>query len=615
MHHLEKEVIDPNVERGRRVQQAVEGWSQYVAPYNPPTDSSVPLPDAIVEIMTCLLDATTQESTLSHPAALPYVKRLEKNWPTIWMWIQLLYAHSTATLKKLRAISVPGRPPPTSAKQLLEKERHKHELLVRALLLFLGLESDQEASTHGLVRLVYSTQGVFEMVVTAWIEEAEDDSAVAGFPTSSVHHDSLLYTAPNFQKLLIAGCGGRSDKAADLILRRLSLNIHRTKWQKHDLRDIYRNLIQQMHFAQNAMRFRNSTVSDALRAHPGFVACFVDVMICLLSPPFSTPPTPLFGLAMVSVDLYLSAVASHIAIRQILESPFFDIISRIALVHYTPQEKAGLHIFNSSCCHILANMRQFAIYRPLLLKTGQHLPSIYQLTEKTTGNLAEGLLDLQLEAERLVETYKQYKRRPHPVFCCGNRQCILTTDETSLFRCRSCKIALYCSKECQQQDWRDNHKPLCNAMSQSDEALLPQSSPDLRWLAHLITRDMIKEPSYLPFQEDAAGRLTDILIMNYRSQERPEKTVTSLANPSKLTEAGLLPEVARDAWFRSLTPRRNAHSSGNNPETIAVLIILPSAGVKITALLTYPSLKPPDEHDVHVTWILLEYSQPKEVES
>lgn len=146
-------------------------------------------------------------------------------------------------------------------------------------------------------------------------------------------------------------------------------------------------------------------------------------------------------------------------------------------------------------------------------------------------------------------------------------------------------------------------------------ALLPQSSPDLRWLAHLITRDMIKEPSYLPFQEDTAGRLTDILIMNYRSQERPEKTVTSLANPSKLTEAGLLPEVARDAWFRSLTPRRNAHSSGNNPETIAVLIILPSSGVKITALLTYPSLKPPDEHDVHVTWVLLEYSQPKEVES
>ena len=376
--------------------------------------------------MTFLLDATTQEATLSHPAVLPYVKRLEDIWPTIWIWIQLLYAHSTAVLKQLRAISVPGRAPPTSAKRHLEKERHKYELLIHALLFFLGLESDREASTHGLVRLVYSTHGVFGMVVTAWIEEAEDDSAVAGFPTSSVHHDSLLYTAPNFQKLLIAGCGGRSEKAADLILRRISLNLHRTKWQKHEIRDVYRNLIQQMHFAQNAMRFRNSALADALRAHPGFVACFVDVMICLLGPPFSTPPTPLFGLAMVSVDLYLSAVTSHTAIRQTLESPFFDIISGIALVHYTPQEKAGLHIFNSSCCHILANMRQFSLYRPILLKIAQHLPSICQLTEKTTGDMAESLLDLQSEAERLVETYKQYKRGPPPVFCCGNRQvCLL----------------------------------------------------------------------------------------------------------------------------------------------------------------------------------------------
>jgi hypothetical protein len=45
-----------------------------------------------------------------------------------------------------------------------------------------------------------------------------------------------------------------------------------------------------------------------------------------------------------------------------------------------------------------------------------------------------------------------------------NKICRYCGDEDSKFSCGNCKIALYCSKECQSKDWKQaGHKSICNS--------------------------------------------------------------------------------------------------------------------------------------------------------
>ena len=52
----------------------------------------------------------------------------------------------------------------------------------------------------------------------------------------------------------------------------------------------------------------------------------------------------------------------------------------------------------------------------------------------------------------------------HPYSCClicGSDGCV--DDRKELLRCSGCKQALYCSTECQREDWRV-HKRECNLL-------------------------------------------------------------------------------------------------------------------------------------------------------
>jgi hypothetical protein len=79
------------------------------------------------------------------------------------------------------------------------------------------------------------------------------------------------------------------------------------------------------------------------------------------------------------------------------------------------------------------------------------------------------ILQVQLDSgvpSPIPEWYEFSTRRFGPRFLgfysCNNRGCWKTeTLEESFARCTQCKLAFYCSRECQKEDWKARHKYLC----------------------------------------------------------------------------------------------------------------------------------------------------------
>lgn len=423
-NHMDRTISSNASSPGLKLQQVIEGWSRYIVPFTSNADISGELPGGLAGLIAMVLHNTTRsgraETGLSHPAVSMHIKRLEDLWPTIWIWIKKLYARFSRVREQLRDVSGPGRRPFDDPG--LTRDRNCYDIVVGSLLFFLGLHSERNVSTNGFIDLVKGTEGVLQMLATCWIDEARDDRAVMGFASSTLHHPSMSHALPDIEQLIVAGCSAGNVEAAKLALVRIRLNLLRLQWQSgFDMREVYQNLLRDCGYVQNAMRHPESPLCNALRADSNFVACFIDVMVYLLEPPHTTPPPQLFGTAAITIEVYMTT-ASPKAIRQTLEHPFFDVIERVILIHYTPQEKARLQNFNTSCSNIIAKICQSSLYQPILIKIRQNMPSIDRLIEKTAGKLPGQLLDLKSQSEILLRVHGQYKQDGPPVFCCGNKQ-------------------------------------------------------------------------------------------------------------------------------------------------------------------------------------------------
>jgi hypothetical protein len=69
----------------------------------------------------------------------------------------------------------------------------------------------------------------------------------------------------------------------------------------------------------------------------------------------------------------------------------------------------------------------------------------------------------QASVHKLEPHLVDLSAKEHTCFECGAKRC---EDGAALFRCARCKMAQYCSAECQRQDWKKNHKQLCAQLKQ-----------------------------------------------------------------------------------------------------------------------------------------------------
>ncbi|KAK7000199.1 hypothetical protein R3P38DRAFT_3285563 [Favolaschia claudopus] len=104
-----------------------------------------------------------------------------------------------------------------------------------------------------------------------------------------------------------------------------------------------------------------------------------------------------------------------------------------------------------------------------------------------------------LEHWNFVFKMIEYRLRIHQLytdgnlnFClaCGNVKCAAPMSTThKLRRCGGCSFSLYCSKECQVQDWRFGHRHACALLSTRRHDYSHLSDKDRSFLRHLIFED------------------------------------------------------------------------------------------------------------------------------
>ncbi|KAK7435112.1 hypothetical protein VKT23_019805 [Stygiomarasmius scandens] len=56
--------------------------------------------------------------------------------------------------------------------------------------------------------------------------------------------------------------------------------------------------------------------------------------------------------------------------------------------------------------------------------------------------------------------WEEYKNEGN--FCCSNTECAGSDNEGLPKQCTRCTIAFYCSRSCQKQDWKHNHREICS---------------------------------------------------------------------------------------------------------------------------------------------------------
>ncbi|KZP24477.1 hypothetical protein FIBSPDRAFT_1042235, partial [Athelia psychrophila] len=537
-------------------QNAILGW-QCIAPHTPPesdiSSHNFP-PDSILMLVINLLSQTEEISGLNDPAVVPHIKQLMDIWPTVWIWIRLFYAwvdlHKDA-LPKAR----------------LDKERHRYITTIQALLFFLGYNKEREAFLNELTTLVKETDGVLAMIATSWIEEAKDQHAFLGFPASGIHLITNDEIISEFEQRVLAKCNGSKSEMASLALHRIAHSLRRTRFKT-----LYYHLVIDMAYVHAMMGDPSTTLHHAFKTHPGYVALFVDVMLCLLSAPHLAHMPVYFGLVTSAMNLMVMNIdnfPSYAEFRELLDhTRFWEVITRGALAARSAHDTW-----------------------PILSRIGQDYAGISAFIGNQATPATTSLLDLRSQIIPFVAVYKAFKKSSPTIFCCGNRECDFNDKEGTLHRCSGCKLVLYCSNNCQKQDWRGVHKDFCNAMSRQIQALFPMSSPDLRWLAHLIKNNFLQMPLPSSTGEDC------FYTINYCSLEQPEGRLIDIVDEGLLQP---IPHGSDNAWRDISRSRKSGHDGIQPTQTVLIQVLLPQgkdARACATALLTYPerSVIPPND--------------------
>ncbi|CAF0780780.1 unnamed protein product [Brachionus calyciflorus] len=180
-----------------------------------------------------------------------------------------------------------------------------------------------------------------------------------------------------------------------------------------------------------------------------------------------------------------------------IDESFFFLRHRVH-AHSRFGEKVPIHFYNES-----NEMPVSFTWQDL--KKGHTLAILYA-ERKTFLDLSEGirqealetcyvfktgLKNLEEEASKVLDLKDlNFKKSPEKCFSCG-------VEKESLLRCAKCKLAVYCSKECQVKSWQSVHKNLCSQMDVLLRlASLPRNRKFKKYLSFCPGQDFLSEYVY-----------------------------------------------------------------------------------------------------------------------
>ena len=126
----------------------------------------------------------------------------------------------------------------------------------------------------------------------------------------------------------------------------------------------------------------------------------------------------------------------------------------------------------------LSNSEQRRLYRCL---RSQMLRQLISCDGAETMNDLVGILQKEMESGTPAPVpdwyeYSTVRMRPRKIGYdgCSNRGCYRTEvhDKPRFSRCSKCKVAIYCSRDCQATDWKARHKKVCKSAAEQREKII-----------------------------------------------------------------------------------------------------------------------------------------------
>ncbi|KZP30863.1 hypothetical protein FIBSPDRAFT_95129 [Athelia psychrophila] len=322
-------------------------------------------------------------------------------WPTIWIWIRLLNERAIHVRETSSLLSEPQ----SAADHCI------HPTLVNSVLFFLGYNGKQSVLDE-LITAVNGTDGVWQMMVTWWIEEARDERGAMGFYACAID--------PEFERLATASCGGSTKEVAKIAFNRIAHNFHWLRLHVPALAReneiMYSSLGRDFAFVITIFKWPSSALYQDLRAHPGWVKLLTDISFHFLAPPHSPMKRDAIGVTMTVLLAYISRAPFYEELVELLESRFLDVISR--------RDAVSGQDLKDDCDYLINRIRMFLVYRSIMRKTERCLRAIEGSIWMKASNapVATIFLDLRESSKFTVEAYNDFRGGPPPIFCCGNKE-------------------------------------------------------------------------------------------------------------------------------------------------------------------------------------------------
>ncbi|KAG7086778.1 hypothetical protein E1B28_002708 [Marasmius oreades] len=237
----------------------------------------------------------------------------------------------------------------------------------------------------------------------------------------------------------------------------------------------------------------------------GVTKAFANIMVAAASQAYlvDAPPIAYYdrdNLSFLSALLARCLTGGITWVCEALDCHFLIALVQLAVLpdNGDAHIKDGIPLLFVSYAKLTKLLRPFLVYRSVLNRTRRELRLVRdsellgRLDERNSFRLA--LEDLDREAERLKGLQRQFESSTNLPSLCSVQKCWWVRPGAKLQRCSGCRVAVYCSRQCQRADW-EKHKELCDKYDRPTDGLSYRISQlDTLFLKFLIQREIRERP-------------------------------------------------------------------------------------------------------------------------
>ncbi|KAG7091712.1 hypothetical protein E1B28_008113 [Marasmius oreades] len=284
------------------------------------------------------------------------------------------------------------------------------------------------------------------------------------------------------------------------------------------------------------------------------------------------------GLGTNLLQLLLHAGKGPSWASKALDEKLLVVIAKLPATFSSEKGRLGLTL-GEFYSMLLSTLRPFTLYRPVLRRVFRNLTLInssrsLQYRSGSENSMLNAILAFEQKARSTkldMENFDNYRIKTGKMSC-SNANCTSLSNEAKfLKRCSQCHVAMYCSRECQKEDWSQKHRTECrNFTTLKDGYGYHVSHLDELFVRNLVNT-MIRD-DYLNNPEKfqpGSSRGKDLVSFYMLDEDPPRYGIEIIEHAEKYIKMILPPEGYGQFLKLNQKPR--------NKTDILVLVILPGS--------------------------------------